>query len=211
MRSARLPAWMPTSRNRSIRRDCRKPWSPCCRRQSQKIPLRERTAPQRTLTNETRSAAFSPAQAENFHQRTQRTAPLQPNRSVQPSKHVLVIDDDAPIRTAIRVVLEREGYAVTEAANGREAIDRVRQQKPHLILCDIFMPRQDGFDTIRELRCELPRVPIVAISGGGSVAGTDALRMARRLGAAEVLHKPLHHAGLLGAIQRFLPPDAPPC
>lgn len=130
---------------------------------------------------------------------------MQPQPATQPAKRILVIDDDIPVRTAIRVVLEREGYVVDEAGNGREAMERVRAQRPQLILCDIFMPRQDGFDTIRALRREVPRVPIVAISGGGSVAGTDALRMARHLGAADVLHKPLHHAGLLGVIQHLLP------
>lgn len=124
--------------------------------------------------------------------------------SAQPAKRILVIDDDTPVRTAIRVVLELEGYEVDEASNGREAMEHVRSRTPHLVLCDIFMPGQDGFDTIRNLRREFPRVPIVAISGGGSVGGTDALRMARHLGAADVLHKPLHHAGLLGVIQRFV-------
>lgn len=129
---------------------------------------------------------------------------MHPPPSTQPPKRILVIDDDTPVRTAIRVVLEREGYLVDEACNGLEAIERVNSQIPHLILCDIFMPDQDGFDTIRELRRKFPRIPVVAISGGGSVGGTDALRMARHLGAADVLHKPLHHAGLLGVIQRFV-------
>jgi CheY-like chemotaxis protein len=116
-----------------------------------------------------------------------------------------VIDDDAAVRQAIRAVLEAQDYAVDEACNGHDALERVRTRVPQLILCDIFMPNQDGFDTIRALRRECPAVPIVAMSGGGSIGGSDALRMARHLGAADVLHKPLHHAGLLGVIERLVP------
>jgi CheY-like chemotaxis protein len=117
---------------------------------------------------------------------------------------ILVVDDDAAIRTAMRFVLEHEGYEVGEAGNGNEAMEQARTGAPDLILCDIFMPLKDGFETIRELRRECPTIPIVAISGASSGGGMDVLRLARHLGAADVLYKPLHHAGLLGVTRRLL-------
>jgi CheY-like chemotaxis protein len=117
---------------------------------------------------------------------------------------ILVVDDDAAVRNALRFALEHEGYEVGEAANGNEAMAQARTGGPDLILCDIFMPLKDGFETIRELRRECPGIPVVAISGASSGGGMDVLRLARHLGAADVLYKPLHHAGLLGVVRRLV-------
>jgi CheY-like chemotaxis protein len=116
---------------------------------------------------------------------------------------ILIVDDDAAVRMAMRVVLEQEQFDVAEARDGNEALELVRAQPPALILCDIFMPGKDGFDTIRLLRQEFPKVPVVAVSGGGSGGGMDVLRLAQRLGAIEVLHKPLHPGGLVGVVRRL--------
>src|SRR5262245_4040637 len=115
---------------------------------------------------------------------------MQPRASTRSAPRILVVDDDHSVRTAIRVLLHHEGYEVTEAYNGTEAIDRARAAPHDLILCDIFMPRKDGFDTIREMRREFPHIPIVGMSSGGSVGGSNALRMALHVDAASVLHKP---------------------
>jgi CheY-like chemotaxis protein len=116
---------------------------------------------------------------------------------------ILVVDDDERARTAVRIVLEDQGFAVAEAQNGNDALEAVRAQRPELILCDIFMPLKDGFETIRHLRRDFPAIPIVAMSGSG---GMDVLHRARQLGAADVLCKPLHHAGLLGVVRRLTTP-----
>jgi CheY-like chemotaxis protein len=117
---------------------------------------------------------------------------------------VLVVDDDKAIRAAVRDVLELEGYEVSEAEDGNRALQVVRSQPPDLILCDIFMPMKDGFETIRELRRQFPDIPVVAVSGGSGV-GMDVLRLARHLGAAAVLEKPLRRAQMLAAIRGLLP------
>ena len=117
--------------------------------------------------------------------------------------HILVVDDDNRARTAVRIVLEDQGFAVAEAQNGNEALEAVRTQPPGLILCDIFMPLKDGFETIRQLRRDFPAIPIVAMSGSDAM---EVLRLARHLGAADVLYKPLHHAGLLGVVRRLTAP-----
>jgi hypothetical protein len=65
---------------------------------------------------------------------------------------VLVVDDDADTRGQLRRILEKEGYGVAEAAHGREALDRVRERLPDLILLDLMMPVMDGFEFTSELR-----------------------------------------------------------
>jgi len=65
---------------------------------------------------------------------------------------VLVVDDNPAIRQILRRILEDEGYAVTEAQNGRAALDRIKEQAPGAILLDLMMPEMDGFEVIAALR-----------------------------------------------------------
>jgi GAF domain-containing protein/CheY-like chemotaxis protein len=67
---------------------------------------------------------------------------------------VLVVEDDAGLRALLRRILEREGYGVAEAENGRVALERVRQSVPGVILLDLMMPEMDGFEFLAELRRE---------------------------------------------------------
>jgi CheY-like chemotaxis protein len=65
---------------------------------------------------------------------------------------VLVVDDDAGLRTIMRSALERAGWSVTEAENGRVALDATTRERPDLILLDLGMPVMDGFEFVAELR-----------------------------------------------------------
>jgi CheY-like chemotaxis protein len=79
---------------------------------------------------------------------------------------VLVVDDDADFRDLARRMLEREGYAVVEAENGRAALARLRDAVPGVILLDLMMPEMDGFDFVAAVRAEAAwrAVPIVVIT-----------------------------------------------
>jgi signal transduction histidine kinase/DNA-binding response OmpR family regulator len=79
---------------------------------------------------------------------------------------ILVVDDDAELRQLLRRMLEPEGYAVLEAENGREALERLRDTSPSAILLDLMMPEMDGFEFVTELRRhESGRaIPIVVIT-----------------------------------------------
>src|SRR4051812_16983873 len=103
--------------------------------------------------------------------------------------HVLVIDDEAAIRSFVRLALEKAGHRVSEAADGDEGLRAFRADPADLVLCDIFMPEKDGLETIQILRRASPGVPVVAI-GGGNYRGTDFLAVARKLGATAALYKP---------------------
>ena len=70
---------------------------------------------------------------------------------------ILVIDDDALLRSAVRAALEAAGYVVIEAADGEKGLRLHREQGPDLVIVDIFMPEQDGLDVIRDVRSRAPQ------------------------------------------------------
>ena len=79
---------------------------------------------------------------------------------------VLVVDDDPDFRDLARRMLEREGYTVVEAENGRAALDRLRDTVPGVVLLDLMMPEMDGFDFVAAVRADAAwrAVPIVVIT-----------------------------------------------
>lgn len=81
-------------------------------------------------------------------------------------KRVLIADDKDSSRELIRVVLERSGYVVEEAADGEQALEQARRSTPDLILLDLQMPRLDGFAVLRQLRADnrFRRLPVVALT-----------------------------------------------
>ena len=80
--------------------------------------------------------------------------------------HILVVDDEAKIREIIKKYAIFEGYRVTEAANGMEAIDLCRTERFDLIIMDVMMPELDGFSACREIR-KRDRTPILMLSARG--------------------------------------------
>jgi CheY-like chemotaxis protein len=80
---------------------------------------------------------------------------------------ILVVDDDEDVRTMLSEVLAAEGYSTVTAANGLEALDRMRKNKPSLLFVDLMMPQMDGEDLIRIMKQDptLARIPIAIMSG----------------------------------------------
>ena len=104
---------------------------------------------------------------------------------------ILVIDDNVVVRNTIVQILEGEGYEVVSAEDGRRGLSAFRSEKPDLVITDIIMPEKEGIETIRDIRGEAPNAKIIAISGGGRMGNTDFLKIARQLGASDVIAKPL--------------------
>lgn len=114
---------------------------------------------------------------------------------------LLVVDDDPGIRGLLRRILEREGMAVLEARNGREAIRAIDEQRPELAIVDIFMPDMDGFETLGALRRQFPGVGLVVMSGAvAEKGGPDYLGMANRLGADAILPKPFDRKSVMNVV-----------
>ncbi len=124
-----------------------------------------------------------------------------------PAPRVLVIDDEAAVRTALCATLSDAGCAVAEARDGAEALEVLRANPADAVLMDIYMPLQDGFEAIRALRRVAPAVKIIAISGG-SRGSFDPLKAAEMLGADRTLRKPFGTDDLLGALTELLPAPA---
>jgi two-component system response regulator (stage 0 sporulation protein F) len=113
--------------------------------------------------------------------------------------NILVMDDEAPIRTWVSMALQSAGHSVLEAANGREGLLVYRQQPADLVLVDLLMPELNGLDTIMELTREFLDVKVIAISG--LAAEHDLIKTARLLGARQTLHKPFGIEELLKAVR----------
>ena len=116
---------------------------------------------------------------------------------------ILVIDDDALLRGAIRVALESTGYEVIEAADGDAGLRLHREQGADLVVVDLFMPERDGLEVIRAMRAEAPGAKIIAMSGGSSLR-LDLLDAAAAFGASRTLQKPFRPNALLTVVRELL-------
>lgn len=115
---------------------------------------------------------------------------------------VLVIDDNPDIRELIEFILQGAGYSVEVAEDGEAGLRSQRAQAFDIVITDIFMPNQDGIETIARLREEFPAVKVLAMSGGGSRAKGDGyLFTAREIGAHAVVTKPFDPEHLLTVVR----------
>ena len=91
---------------------------------------------------------------------------LKKYRKPAASQTVLVVEDDAPARDLFRRTLEKEGWKVAEAANGRAALESIAREMPSMVLLDLMMPEVDGFGFMQELRQnpDWARIPVVVIT-----------------------------------------------
>ncbi|HYE91154.1 MAG TPA: response regulator [Terriglobales bacterium] len=104
---------------------------------------------------------------------------------------ILIVDDHPDSRWVLADLTRREGHHVIEARNGVEALSIYRRHRPDVVLLDLFMPEQSGFETIVALREEFPRSRIIVVSAGWRVGAHDGLRRARELGADLTIRKPI--------------------
>jgi DNA-binding NtrC family response regulator len=117
---------------------------------------------------------------------------------------ILVIDDDEQILHFLRTALEIEGYALRLASNGAEGILAYKCQPADLVLCDLFMDRKEGLETILELHRLFPQAKIIAMSGGGNLVPANFLDHAKKFGAVACLWKPFNRNLLLQTVQDVL-------
>lgn len=116
---------------------------------------------------------------------------------------ILIIDDDVRIRELFRMWLEREGFDVLDAENGREGVKLQRRSPADILICDLIMPVQEGIETITQFRDEFPDTGIIAISGGGKIGPHSYLTVAEQLGAWKVFTKPVDMPTLIKTIRAW--------
>lgn len=123
---------------------------------------------------------------------------------------VLIVDDEIDIRQVISRILQSAGHATSTAENGRQAMDHLQREPVDLMITDVFMPEMEGLETVKLTRRLYPALPIIAVSGGGSLGASEYLMFARCFGATATLEKPFEIAGLLDLVNELLnsPGDA---
>jgi CheY-like chemotaxis protein len=114
-------------------------------------------------------------------------------------KRVLIVDDDRMIRMLVRMLLQRAGYEVLEAENGREAIDMTLTHRPDLLITDLLMPDVDGYQTLTALRAEgsCALLPVIVLT---AETGPEVEQTVLSLGADDYLVKPFDADVLLNRV-----------
>jgi two-component system nitrogen regulation response regulator NtrX len=116
-------------------------------------------------------------------------------------EHILIVDDEPAIQSALRGVFEDEGYRVTAVGSGAEAIGVAADEAPDVVFLDIWMPGLDGLETLAEIKRVRPELAVVMISGHATI---ETAVKATRLGAYDFIEKPLSLETTLVTVTRAL-------
>ena len=117
----------------------------------------------------------------------------------------LILDDDEDLGSIVEMILQMEGHDTAVLKRAEDAVAAQRSRPADVLITDIFMPDQDGLETIQQFRSEFPQVKIIAMSGGGdTLRNVSYLFSARELGAVQVLRKPFEKEALLDVVRQVL-------
>ncbi|MCE1246239.1 MAG: response regulator [Firmicutes bacterium] len=119
---------------------------------------------------------------------------------------VLLVDDDKQILSSLRVYLELENYQVETASNGQEAIEKVKRNKPEILVLDVMMPEMDGFEVLEQLKAEEQYADIPVVMLTAKSQDIDVLK-GFRMGASSYMTKPFNLNELVENIELILHPD----
>ncbi|MCW5982048.1 MAG: response regulator [Bryobacteraceae bacterium] len=123
---------------------------------------------------------------------------------------LLVVDDNASIRKLLAAVLGRAGHRVTEAGDGAEALERVRDDHPELVIADVLMPTMDGYELVRQIRDD-PRIASIPVVFFTAVYHEqEARRLAESCGVRHVITKPAKPEAILSVVEAALGSPAQP-
>ena len=117
---------------------------------------------------------------------------------------ILLVEDNEQLRNTLARLLMREGYDVSEAANGRLALQQMSQHAADVVVTDMLMPEMEGVEMILSLRRRHPGVKIIAVSGGGISSPENYLKIAGALGSDKTMTKPLVPGELIEAIRALI-------
>ncbi len=118
------------------------------------------------------------------------------------ARTVLLLEDNPSVRELIKVLLETEGYAIIEASDGQDGLDKAESMKPDLMILDLMMPGLDGENVLRAMRrhSKLSKVPVLVVSG--KYESLDALR--NLIGHENIFPKPFEPSRMLDRIGELI-------
>jgi len=116
-------------------------------------------------------------------------------------KTILIVDDEDGVRDSVREVLTDEGYRVLDTADGTRVLAIIKEERPELVLLDIWMPQVDGIGLLKEIKSQEPEINVVMVSGHGNI---HTAVTATKFGAFDFIEKPVSLDGLLLTVQRAL-------
>jgi two-component system, OmpR family, response regulator ResD len=120
---------------------------------------------------------------------------------MNPSGHILIIDDEASLRQTLARILQRDGYEVTSVASGTEGLSLVAQQPFDLVYLDIRMPDMNGLDVLQTIHAQVPELPVILFTAQPDLhSAVEALRR----GAIDYLMKPLKPESVLARTRAIL-------
>lgn len=119
-------------------------------------------------------------------------------------QRILVIDDEPTSLDLLRRILEINGYEVQLAVNGLEGVELFRKNPCDLVITDMVMPKKDGLQTILDLRDDYPDLPVIAISGGGTISKERYLAVAGYLDKVVTIAKPFTIEAIVKAVEQLL-------
>lgn len=116
------------------------------------------------------------------------------------NRRVLLIEDEPNIAEAIRFLLSRDGWQVGLHADGTDAIDHIRAERPDLVILDVMLPGRSGMDILRDLRAmeDMQDLPVLMLTARGQLRDRD---MAERAGVSRFMTKPFSNAEVLTAVR----------
>src|SRR3974390_2218833 len=166
------------------------------------LPRRRWSESRREAGKET-SLAPKPAQQEASRSAlfTVASADLRTNSRTKNAGRILIVDDEAHVRSMIAATLERQGYQVMLASGGREAVDALEQDSFELILTDIVMQDGNGLALLERIHAENPHLPVIMVTAIHDISvAIDSMRR----GAYDYLLKPFEREHLIATVQRAL-------
>lgn len=116
---------------------------------------------------------------------------------------VLIVDDERDNRELLEIILQREGFAITTAASGAQALASVAAEPPDLILLDVMMPDMDGYEVVAKLKADVATRSILIVMVT-ALSGASARARARDAGVDDFLSKPLHRAEVCLRVKSLL-------
>jgi DNA-binding response OmpR family regulator len=120
-----------------------------------------------------------------------------------PDRKILVVDDEPHVLRTLTFVLKKEGYDVSSARDGEEAMAKVRESKPNLMFLDVMMPKKNGYEVCQELKSSVTYsdIHIVMLSAKGQEADKE---KALNFGADEFMTKPFSPMGVVERVKQLL-------